>query len=163
MYPSEDGHDKGSEKKAATRLLKRMAESHLLDLIDVVVCDALYADAEFIRTATSYDLIPIIRIKQENYNIMKEVRELGEHLSFSKSDDDDERKRHYQYRVFEHLTSWQAYPEELCIVELQEQLPDGTIQKSRWVFPQIHASTPYSQKIQTHYFPEIYGLVFDPA
>ena len=53
MYPSEDGHDKGSEKKAATRLLKRMAESHLLDLIDVVVCDALYADAEFIRTATS--------------------------------------------------------------------------------------------------------------
>jgi len=55
MYPSEEGHDKGSEKKAATRLLKRMAESHLLDLIDVVVCDALYADAEFIRTATSYD------------------------------------------------------------------------------------------------------------
>ncbi|NJO34358.1 MAG: multidrug effflux MFS transporter, partial [Rhodospirillales bacterium] len=104
MYPSEDGHDKGSEKKAATRLLQRMAESHLLDLIDVVVCDALYADAEFIRTATSYNIMPIIRIKQENYNIMKEVTDLGEHLSFSKSDYDDERKRHYQYRVFEHLT-----------------------------------------------------------
>ena len=141
MYPSEDGHDKGSEKKAATRLLQRMAESHLLDLIDVVVCDALYADAEFIRTATSYDLMPIIRIKQENYNIMKEVTELGESLSFSKSDDDAERKRRYQYRVFEHLTSWSAYPGELCIVEIQEHLADGTMQKARWVFPQIHAST----------------------
>jgi hypothetical protein len=141
MYPSEDGHDKGSEKKAATRLLQRMAESHLLDMIDVVVCDALYADAEFIRTATSYGLMPIIRIKQENYNIMKEVTDLGESLSFSKSDYDDERKRRYQYRVFEHLTSWSAYPGELCIVEIQEQLPDGTIQKARWVFPQIHAST----------------------
>jgi hypothetical protein len=123
---NEEGHDKGSEKKAATRLLKRMAESYLLDLIDVVVCDALYADAEFIRTATSYDIMPIIRIKQENYNIMKEVTELGEHLSFSKSAYDDERKRRYQYRVFEHLTSWQAYPGELCIVEIQEQLPDGS-------------------------------------
>jgi hypothetical protein len=140
IYPSADGHDKGSEKKAATRLLKRMTESQLLDMIDVVVCDALYADADFIGTATSCDLMPIIRIKQENYNIMKEVTDLSEHLSFSKSAYDDERKRHYQYRVFEHLTSWSAYPEELCIVEIQEQLPDGTTQKARWVLPQIHAS-----------------------
>jgi hypothetical protein len=71
---------------------------------------------------------------------MKEVTGLGEYLSFSKTDYDDERKRHYQYRVFEHLTSWPAYPDELCIVEIKEQLPDGTIQKARWVFPQIHAS-----------------------
>jgi hypothetical protein len=141
IYPSTDGHDKGSEKKAATRLLKRMADTHLLDLIDVVVCDALYADADFIRTATSCNLIPIIRIKQENYNIMKEVTDLGEHVSFSKSGYDEERKRYYQYRVFEHLTSWSAYPGELCIVELQEQLPNGTIQKARWVYPQMHAST----------------------
>jgi hypothetical protein len=141
MYPSEDGHDKGSEKKAATRLLKRMYDTHLLDMIDVVVCDALYADAEFIRTATSYGIMPIIRIKQENYNIMKEVADLGYHLSFSKSAYDMERKRQYQYCVFEHLTSWLAYPDELCIVEIHEQLADGTTQKARWVFPQIHAST----------------------
>jgi hypothetical protein len=141
IYPSTDGDDKGSEKKAASRLLRRMADTHLLDLIDVVVCDALYADADFIRTATSCDLMPIIRIKQENYNIMKEVTDLGKHLSFSKSNYDDERKRHYQYRVFEHLSSWSAYSDELCIVEIQEQLPDGTIQKARWVFPQIHAAT----------------------
>ena len=140
MYPSQDGHDKGSEKKAAKRLLKRMAETHLLDLIDVVVCDALYADADFICTATSYGIMPIIRIKQENYNIMKEVTDLGKHLSFSASDYDDERKRHYQYRVFEHLTSWPAYPDELCIVEIHEQLQDGSTQKARWVFPQIHAA-----------------------
>jgi len=72
---------------------------------------------------------------------VKEVTDLGEHLSFSKSAYDDERKRRYQYRVFEHLTSWQAYPGELCIVEIHEQLPDGTIHKARWVFPQIQAST----------------------
>jgi len=141
MYPSEDGHDKGSEKKAATRLLKRMADTHLLDMMDVVVCDALYADATFIRTATSYGIMPVIRIKQENYNIMKEVTELGQYLPFSTPEYDYERKRHYQYRVFEHLTSWSAYPDKLCIVEIQEQLPDGTIHKARWVFPQIHAST----------------------
>jgi hypothetical protein len=140
MYPSEDGHDKGSEKKAATRLLKRMHDTHLLDLIDVVVCDALYADADFIRTATSYGIMPIIRIKQENYNIMKEVTDLGQDVPFSTSEYDEERKRRYQYRVFEHLTSWPAYSDELCIVEVQEELPDGTMQKSRWVFPQIHAS-----------------------
>jgi len=85
--------------------------------------------------------MPIIRIKQENYNIMTEVTELGEPLSFSKSAYDDERQRRYPYRVFEHLTSWQAYPGELCIVEIHEQLPDGTIHKARWVFPQIQAST----------------------
>jgi hypothetical protein len=140
MYPSEDGHDKGSEKKAAKRLLTRMSDTHLLDMIDVVVCDALYADADFIRTVMSYDLIPIIRIKQKKYNIMKEVNDLGAHLSFSQAEYDDERKRQYQYRVFEHLTSWQAYPDELCIVEIHEQLADGTTQQARWVFPQIHAS-----------------------
>ncbi len=42
--------------------------------------------------------------------------------------------------MFEHLTSWSAYPDELCIVEIQEQLPNGTIQKARWVFPQIYAA-----------------------
>src|SRR5918996_792435 len=141
MYPSEDGQDKGSEKKAATRLLKRMADTHLLDMLDVVVCDAWYADATFIRTATSCGIMPVIRIKQENYNIMKEVTDLGQHLPFSASEYDHERKRHYQYRVFEHLTSWSAYPGDLCIVEIQEQLSDGTIHKARWVFPQIHAST----------------------
>jgi hypothetical protein len=136
-----DGHDKGSEKKAATRLLKRMAESHLLEMMDVVVCDALYADADFIRTVISHDIMPIIRIKQENYNIMKEVTNLGEHLSFSESQYDEDRKRRYQYRVFEHLTSWSAYPDELCIIEIQEQLSDRTVQKARWVFPQRYVST----------------------
>lgn len=140
MYPSEDGHDKGSEKKAAKRLLTRMSDTHLLDMMDVVGCDALYADADFIRTVMSYDLIPVIRIKQKKYNIMKEVNDLGAHLSFSQVEYDYERKRQYQYRVFEHLTSWQAYPNELCIVEIHEQLADGTTQPARWVFPQVHAS-----------------------
>jgi Transposase DDE domain len=139
MYPSEDGHDKGSEKKAAKRLLKRLSAHGFLDLLDVVVCDALYADADFLRSAAAYGVIPVIRIKQENYNIMKEVNDLGEHVPFSPEAYDAERKRHYQYRVFEYLTSWTSYQGELCIVEIYERLPNGVVQKSRWVFPQEYA------------------------
>jgi len=50
---SQDGAEKGAENKAAKRLLQRAAEQHLLDLIDVLVCDARYADAEFIATVQS--------------------------------------------------------------------------------------------------------------
>jgi len=140
MYPSEDGHDKGSEKKGAKRILQRLSENGLLELLDVVVCDALYADADFLSTAASYGVMPVIRIKQENYNIMKEVNDLCEHVPFSREGYDDDRKRRYQYRVFEHLTSWKAYEGELCIVEIHEQLPNGTLQKSRWVFPQEYTT-----------------------
>jgi len=73
---SQDGADKGSEKKAAKRLLQHAAEQHVLDLIDVLVCDALYADADCIATVQSYGIRPVIRIKQEQDNIMKEVDEL---------------------------------------------------------------------------------------
>lgn len=139
MYASEGGHDKGSEKKAATRLLKRLDEDGFLDHLDVLVCDALYADSGFLRSAASYGVMPVIRIKQENYNIMKEVNALCQEVSFSGQGYDEERKRRYQYRVFEHLTSWSSYQGELCIVEIYEQLSDGTIQKSRWVFPQEYA------------------------
>jgi hypothetical protein len=70
---------------------------------------------------------------------MKEVNDLCEHVPFSIEGYDNERKRSYRYRVFDHLTSWKAYQGELCIVEIHEQLPNGTLQKSRWVFPQEHA------------------------
>jgi hypothetical protein len=53
IYPSEDGYDTGSERKTAQHLLKQMSNTSLLDLIDVVGCDAPYADADFIRTVTS--------------------------------------------------------------------------------------------------------------
>jgi hypothetical protein len=139
MYPSEDGHDKGSEKKAAKRLLKRFSENGFLELLDVVVCDALYADADFLRSASSYGVMPVIRIKQENYKIMKEVNDLCEHIPFSTEVYDEERKRHYQYCVFEHLTSWNSYKGELCIVGIHERLSHGVVQKSRWVFPQEYA------------------------
>jgi hypothetical protein len=135
----EDGADKGSEKKAAKRLLYRAHEQHLLDLIDVLVCDALSADADFIATVQSYGIMPIIRIKQEHYNIMKEVNELSQYISFSRVDEDYARHIVYRYRVFEHLTSWKTYKEPLCIVEIDEQCSDGKTQQARWVFPQEYA------------------------
>jgi hypothetical protein len=137
---SQDGADKGSEKKAAKRLLQRAAEQHVLDLIDVLVCDALYADADFIATVQSYGIMPVIRIKQEQYNIMKEVDELSWDLSFSRADEDHERKMSYRYRIFEHLQSWKMYKDELCIVEIHEQLSDGKTQQARWVFPQEYVT-----------------------
>lgn len=139
MRRSEDGSDKGSEKKAAVRLFDRLHQEHIVDLFDVMVCDALYADAEFLKTVASYGIIPVVRIKQENYNIMKEIRDLDAHISFSRDEYDYERKAHYQYRIFEHLTSWQAYKGELCITEIHEQYDDGQTQQSCWVFPQEHA------------------------
>jgi hypothetical protein len=135
----EDGADKGSEKKAAKRLLQRAQTHHLLDLMDVLVCDALYADADFITTVQSYGIIPVIRIKQEHYNIMKEADELGQHISFSREEHDYERDMSYRYRIFEHLTAWKGYQGELCIVEIHEQLHDGKTQQARWVFPQAYA------------------------
>jgi len=148
IYPSTDGEDKGSEKKAAKRVLERLHAHHLLEMFDVLVCDALYADADFITTVAGYGIMPVIRIKQENYNIMKDVTNLGEHISFSREDYDYERKMRYQYRVFEHLTSWQAYKGELCIVELYEQLSNGKEQKARWVFPQSYAPTLLSAVVR---------------
>src|SRR5712691_6148442 len=136
----EDGAEKGSEKKAAKRLLQRAHEHHLLDLIDVLVCDALYADADFIAAVQSYGIRPVIRIKQEHYNIMKEVNELSQHISFSRVDEDYERHMVYRYRIFEHLTSWKMYKEPLGIVEVDEQCSDGKAQQSRWVFPQEYAA-----------------------
>jgi hypothetical protein len=137
---SEDGADKGSEKKAAKRLLERLYKEHILELYDVIVCDSLYADADFLMTVDSYGVIPVIRLKQENYNIMKEIRDLGQYISFSRDEYDYERKAHYHYRIFEHLTSWQAYDGTLCIVEIQEQFDNGKAQQACWVFPQEYAS-----------------------
>jgi len=139
MRRSEDGSDKGSEKKAAERLLARLHQEHILDLFDVIVCDALYADADFLKTVASYGIMPVVRIKQENYNIMKEIRDLDTHISFSRDEYDYERKARYHYRIFEHLTSWQAYKGELCITEIHEQHYDGQTQQSCWVIPQEHA------------------------
>jgi hypothetical protein len=139
MRRREDGSDTGSETKAAERLFDRLHQAHILDLFDVLVCDALYAEADFLKTVASYGIMPVVRIKQENYNIMKEIRGLDKHISFSRDEYDYERKAHYQYRIFEHLTLWQAYKGELCITEIHEQYYDGQTQQSCWVFPQEYA------------------------
>jgi hypothetical protein len=139
IHRIEDGSDKGSEKKAAKRLLARLDKEHVLELFDVIVCDALYADSDFLMAAAFYGVIPIIRIKQENYNIMKEIRNLGQYISFSRNEYDYERKARYTYRIFEHLTSWEAYKGELCIVEVHEQYDHGKAQEACWVLPQEHA------------------------
>ena len=99
---SQDGADKGSETKAAKRLLQRAAEQHGLDLIDGLVCDALYAAADCIATVQSYGILPVIRIKQAQYHMMKEVDELSWHIAFSRAEEDYERKISYRSRIFEH-------------------------------------------------------------
>src|SRR5712691_7439270 len=97
---------KVQRKKQPSAYLQRAAEQHVLDLIDVLVCEALYADADCIATVQSYGIMPVIRIKQEQYNIMKEVDELSGYISFARAEEDYERKLSYRYRIFEHLPSW---------------------------------------------------------
>jgi hypothetical protein len=98
---SQDGADTGAEKKAATRFLQRAAAQHGLDLIDVLGCDARYADADCIATVQSYGMMPVIRIKQAQYNIMKAVEEWSWHISFSRAAEDYARQLSYRSRMFE--------------------------------------------------------------
>src|SRR5712691_2014583 len=100
---------KVQRKKQPSAYLQRAAEQHVLDLIDVLVCEALYADADCIATVQSYGIMPVIRIKQEQYNIMKEVDELSGYISFARAEEDYERKLSYRYRIFEHLPLWKMY------------------------------------------------------
>jgi len=76
--------------------------------MDVLVCDALYAEADCITTVQSYGIIPVMRIKQEHYHSMKEVNERGQYLSFSSEEHDYERDMSYRYRIFEYVTSWKG-------------------------------------------------------
>src|SRR5260370_30272084 len=100
----------------------------------------MYGGGDFMNKGQFYGISAGIRVKQENYNIMQEVNDLSQHVSFSREDDDYERKISYRYRIFEQLTSWKTYKEQLCIVEIHEQLHDGKTQQARWVFPQEYAT-----------------------
>ena len=69
---------------------------------------AKHNSRDFITTVPSYGIIPVMRSKQENYHSMQEVNDLSQHVSFSRKDDDYERKIAYRYRIFEHVTSWKT-------------------------------------------------------
>lgn len=114
---SETGKD--SETTAAKRLLARLHENKILKYFSILVVDALYAKATFIQLVESYNLIPVIRIKQENYNIIKDVNVLKENVKFSKKYVDNQKDLEYQYREFNNLTSWASYPGTLRIVEIK--------------------------------------------
>lgn len=130
---------KDSEVEAAKRLLRRLYEKKMLKDFDILVVDALYAKAPFIRLVESYSLIPVVRIKQENYNIMKDIRGLGKEIPFSDKKIDSDRMLQYQTREFTHLTSWDSYPGELRIVEIKGKYIKKKRKKNYlacWVIPQ---------------------------
>jgi hypothetical protein len=131
---------KDDETGAARRLLTRLKENKTLKYFDIVVVDALYAKAPFILLTESYGLIPVIRIKQENYRIIQDIKGLAGLIPFSKIKVDIDRNLEYQIREFNNLTSWESYPKELRIVEIKGKhlKKDKKNEKyhAYWVLPQ---------------------------
>jgi len=131
---------KDDETGAARRLLSRLQENKTLKFFSIIVVDALYAKAPFIILAQSYGLIPVIRIKQKNYRIIKDIKGLDELIEFSENQVDVERNLEYQIREFNNLNSWDSYPGELRIVEIKGKYlkKDEKNEKyhAYWVMPQ---------------------------
>jgi len=136
---------KDDETRAAKRLLSRLKENKTLKFFSIIVVDALYAKAPFILFAESCGLLPVIRIKQENYRIIKDIKGLDELIEFSENQVDADRNLEYQIREFNNLTSWSSYPGLLRIVEIKGKhiKKDKKNEKyhAYWVMPQnTHSS-----------------------
>ncbi len=149
VSPRYNDSGKDSEVAAAKRLLSRLAKAKILKYFTIVVLDALYAKAPFIELIEFYRLIPVIRIKQENYNIIKDIKGLDKEIPFSEARLDKERLLKYQIREFTDLTSWDSYPGKLRIVEIKGEYIKKKINNNyhaHWVLPQ-NISVPISMEL----------------
>jgi len=120
------------EIKAAIRLLKSLYQRHFR-YADILVFDALFARAPVIKEVLLQNKIAVIRVKQENYHIIKDAEalfenrepDLEETLSL-KSDfyAEDQAGQKYRYRVRmwdeENFTSWEEAPTALRVLKVEE-------------------------------------------
>lgn len=143
VSPEYNENGKDGEVSAAKRLLVRLAENKMLRFFSILVIDALYAKAPFIQLVENCGLIPVVRIKQENYCIMQDIKGLDGLVPFSNKYLDADRYLEYQIREFNHLTSWESYPGELRIVEIKGKHIKKTKNNdyhAYWVIPQKFSS-----------------------
>ncbi len=120
------------ETTAALRLLKRLYQAHFR-YADILVFDALFAKAPVIEEVLSQNKIAVIRLKQENYHIIKDADGLfagrepdAEEVLSLRSDfyEEDQAGKKYRYRVRiwdeENFSSWQEVKQPLRVLKVEE-------------------------------------------
>lgn len=120
------------EITAALRLLKSLYQRHFR-YADILVFDALFAKAPVLKAVLAQNKIAVIRVKQENYHIVRDADALFENrnpdlegLLSLKSDyyheDHSGNKYRYQVRIWdeENFTSWEEAPCALRVLRVEE-------------------------------------------
>lgn len=120
------------ELTAALRLLKKLYQEHCR-YADVISMDSLYAKAPVINEIVDQNKIAVIRVKQENFNIIKDAAGLFAHrepdlekeLSLKSdwyADDQVGKKYTYQVRIWdaEGFESWPEVKVPLRVLKVEE-------------------------------------------
>lgn len=120
------------ETTAALRLLKKLFSKHCR-YAEIIVFDALYAKAPVIHEVLSQKKIAVIRVKQENYQIIEDAGGLFSNRAADletvlslKSDwyEEDRVGKKYRYRVKiwdeENFNSWKEVNAPLRVLKIEE-------------------------------------------
>jgi hypothetical protein len=120
------------ETTAAIRLLKSLYQRHFR-YADILVFDALFAKAPVIKEVLSQNKIAVIRVKQENYHIVKDANalfqkrkpDLEDILNLNSNfyeEDQSGKKYRYQVRIWdeENFASWEEAPCALRVLRVEE-------------------------------------------
>lgn len=120
------------ETAAAIRLLKSLYQRHFR-YTDVLVFDALFAKAPVLKEVLAQNKIAVIRVKQENYHIVRDADalfasrkpDLQDTLNLNSdfyAEDLSGKKYRYQVRIWdeENFTSWEEAPIALRVLRVEE-------------------------------------------
>ncbi len=121
------------ETSAAMRLLKELYRRHNR-YTDIITLDSLYAKPPIINEIIDQNMIAVIRVKQQNYHIIRDAEGLFAErkpdfsamllLSSSWYPDDDSSGRKYRYRVkiwdSEDFESWTGVKTPLRVLRIEE-------------------------------------------
>ncbi len=120
------------EQTASLRLLRKLYQDHFR-YADAITLDSLYAKAPVINEIVAQNKIAVIRVKQENYNIIKDADgifagrepDLEKELSLKSSwyeDDQSGEKYTYEVKIWdaENFESWPGVKVPLRVLRIQE-------------------------------------------
>jgi len=121
------------EQSAAHRLLQELYRRHNR-YTDIITLDSLYAKASIINEITDQNMIAVIRVKQQNYHVIRDAeglfygREpdlsaaLSLNSSWYKDDDTSGRKYYYRVRIWdsEGFESWPKVKVPLRVLRIEE-------------------------------------------
>ncbi len=120
------------ELSAAHRLLKELYRRHNR-YTDIITMDSLYAKAPIINEITSQNMIAVVRVKQQDYHIIRDAEglfsgrepDLSSTLSLHSSwydDDTSGRKYYYRVRIWDSsgFESWPMVKVPLRVLRIEE-------------------------------------------